>query len=369
MLDLIVEELDISRDEVFALPGPLDLRGLFKIADLSRQSLQYPAFLPRTNAELAEVETADEAEVMAVMRERDVLLHHPYDSFSTSVQAFLEQAATDPRVLAIKQTLYRTSGDSPIVDALIDAAGPASRSWSWLRSRRASTSRRTSSGPGSSRKPAATSSTAWWVSRRTASSRWSCGRTTTASGATPTSAPATTTRALPGSTKTSGCSPLTPRSARTSPTCSTCCPATQCTPSTKFLVAPHSIRLGLVERIEREIENHRAGRPAGVRFKVNSIVDEGVIDALYRASLAGLPVKVWVRICAIRAGVKDLSESLVVRSILGRFLEHSRIFEFENAGDPQIWIGSADMMHRNLDRRVKRWCESTRPNTSHTCVG
>ena len=122
VLELLVEELDIHRGEVVMLPGPLDLTGLFSIASLDRQELQYPAFLPMTSAELSEVETSEAPAVLDVMRQRDVLLHHPYDSFSTSVQAFLEEAAEDPNVLAIKQTLYRTSGDSPIVHALINAA-------------------------------------------------------------------------------------------------------------------------------------------------------------------------------------------------------------------------------------------------------
>ena len=122
MLELLVGELDITAKEVFHLPGPLDLRGLFSLADIDRAELKYPAFLPSTHPHLAEVETAKPADMFAALKQRDVLLHHPYDSFATSVQRFIEQAADDPQVLAIKQTLYRTSGDSPIVDALIEAA-------------------------------------------------------------------------------------------------------------------------------------------------------------------------------------------------------------------------------------------------------
>ena len=355
VLDLIVEELDISRDEVFALPGPLDLRGLFKIADLNRESLKYPAFLPRTNAQLAEVETADEADVMAAMRERDVLLHHPYDSFSTSVQAFLEQAATDPKVLAIKQTLYRTSGDSPIVDALIDAA-EAGKQVLVLVEIKARFDESANIKRARKLEEAGCHVVYGLVGLKTHCKLSLVVRLDD-----------------DGIRRYShiGTGNYHPRTARlyedlglltadprigedVSHLFNVLSGYSMHTEYEQFLVAPHSIRLGLVERIEREIDNHRAGRPAGVRFKVNSIVDEGVIDALYRASTAGVPVKVWVRgICSIKAGVKELSENLVVRSILGRFLEHSRIFEFENGGDPQVWIGSADMMHRNLDRRVE----------------
>ena len=129
-----------------------------------------------------------------------------------------------------------------------------------------------------------------------------------------------------------------------------------------LLVAPHSIRRGVVDRIEREIEHQRAGRGGEVRLKMNSIVDERVIDALYRASRAGVPVDLTVRgICALRAGVPGLSENITVRSVVGRFLEHSRVFYFANDGDPEYWIGSADMMHRNLDRRVEALVRVTAP--------
>ncbi len=130
----------------------------------------------------------------------------------------------------------------------------------------------------------------------------------------------------------------------------------------RLLVAPHSLRAGLVARIHQEIEHHRAGREAYVRIKVNSMVDEAVIDALYRASMAGVPVDVWVRgICALRPGVPGLSENIRVRSVLGRFLEHSRVFVFGNGDEPEVWFGSADMMHRNLDRRIEALVRVTDP--------
>jgi polyphosphate kinase len=121
-----------------------------------------------------------------------------------------------------------------------------------------------------------------------------------------------------------------------------------------LLVAPHSVRSGLVAQIQREIEHAKDGRPARIRFKCNAIVDEQIIDALYRASQAGVEIDLLVRgICALRPGVPGLSDNIRVRSVLGRFLEHSRVFEFFNDGDCAVWIGSADLMHRNLDRRVE----------------
>jgi polyphosphate kinase len=132
-----------------------------------------------------------------------------------------------------------------------------------------------------------------------------------------------------------------------------------------LLVAPYGVRGGLIERIEREIEHARSGRPAHIQFKTNHLVDEQVIDALYRASMAGVRIDLLVRtFCTIRSGVEGLSENISTRSILGRFLEHSRVYYFGNDGEPDYWIGSADLMHRNLDRRVEVLCNVTDPSCS-----
>ncbi len=355
VLELLVSELDVSEDEVFRLPGPLDLRGLHGIADLGREDLKFPAFVPITHPRLAEVESAAPVDVFKATRGRDVLLHHPYDSFATSVQRFLEQAAADPHVLAIKQTLYRTSGDSPIIDALVDAAEAgkqvlviveikarfdeqANIRWARkleqagchvvyglvglkthcklalvVRDEPEGIRRYTHIGTGN-------------YNSKTARMYEDIGLITTDERIGEDVAHLFN--------NLSGWS----RNAQYD----------------ELLVAPDSVRSGLVDQILAEVRNHEAGLPAGIRWKANSIVDEGIIDSLYLASQAGVPVELLVRgICALRPGVPGLSEQITVRSVLGRFLEHSRVYWFENAGDPVAWIGSADMMHRNLDRRVE----------------
>jgi polyphosphate kinase len=355
VLELLVSELDVSTNEVFHLPGPLDLTGLHGIADLDRPELKYPAFVPHTHSHLAEVESASPADMFAAISRRDVLLHHPYDSFATSVQRFIEQAAADPHVLAIKQTLYRTSGDSPIIEALIDAAEAgkqvlvlveikarfderANIRWARkleqagchvvyglvglkthcklalvVRDEGAHIRRYAHVGTGN-------------YNPKTARMYEDLGLLTADQGVT--ADISNLFNNLSGFARQ-----------RDYP---------------HLLVAPESVRTGLIDRVTREIDHRRAGRPARIRIKVNSLVDEATIDALYQASRAGVQIELWVRgISEIRPGVPDLSDHITVRSILGRFLEHSRIFWFENGGEPEAWIGSADLMHRNLDRRVE----------------
>ncbi len=355
VLELLVSELDIGMAEVVRLPGPLDLRGLHGIADLGREDLKYAAFVPSTHPLLAEVESAAPVDVFKALRRNDVMVHHPYDSFATSVQRFIEQAAADPHVLAIKQTVYRTSGDSPIIDALIDAADAgkqvlalveikarfdeqANIRWARkleqagchvvyglvglkthcklamvIRDEPDGIRRYTHIGTGN-------------YNGKTARRYEDLGLLTTNE--------AIGEDVAHLFNNLSGWS----RKAKYD----------------ELLVAPDSVRSGLVDQIHAEIAHHRAGRPAGIRFKVNSLVDEQIIDALYLASREGVQVELLIRgICALRPGVPGLSENITVRSILGRFLEHSRIFWFANGGEPAAWIGSADMMHRNLDRRVE----------------
>ncbi len=355
LLELLKGELDVAEKEVFKLPAPLDLTGLFSLAGVDRDDLKYPNFLPITHRDLAEVETAKPADMFAALKKREVLLHHPYDSFATSVQRFIEQAAADPKVLAIKQTLYRTSGDSPIVDALIEAALAGKQvlavveikarfdeqnNIAWARKLEkygvhvvyGMVGLKThckmclvvrDDGDGLRRYAHIGTGN---YNPKTARMYEDMGLLT--------SNPVITDDVARMFNHLSG--------------------MTQETNYRRLLVAPHSIRKGLLAQIENEIENKKKGLPAGVKIKVNSLVDESVSDALYRASQAGVPVQLWVRgICTIKPGVPGLSENIEVRSILGRFLEHSRIFWFANGGQASVGIGSADLMHRNLDRRVE----------------
>ena len=355
MLEILVTELDITEREVFALPGPLDLRDLFSLTDLDRAELKYPAFLPTTHPHLAEVETAKPADMFAAIRQRDVLLHHPYDSFATSVQRFIEQAADDPQVLAIKQTLYRTSGDSPIIDALIEAAEAGKQVLTLVEIKARFDEQ---------------ANIAW--ARRL--ERHGCHVVYGVVGLKTHCKLSLVVRDEPDGLRRYahiGTGNYNPKTARLYEDMGllTANPIitddigrlfnhlsgmSQETSYKRLLVAPHGVRTGLLERIEAEIAHHEAGRPSGIRIKVNSLVDEALCDALYRASQAGVAVDLWVRgICTMRPGAPGLSENIRVRSILGRFLEHSRLFWFANGGQPSVGIGSADLMHRNLDRRVE----------------
>ena len=363
MLELLVGELDINEKEVFKLPSPLDLTGLFSLADLDREALKYPSFLPKTHPELASVETAQPADMFAALKHRDVLLQHPYDSFATSVQRFIEQAAADPSVLAIKQTLYRTSGDSPIIDALIEASQAGKQVLALVEIKARFDEQ----------------ANIQWARKL---EKAGCHVVYGMLGLKTHCKLSLIVREEPKGLRRYchiGTGNYNPKTARmyedmgllTSNSVITEDVArlfnhlsgmSQETTYKRLLVAPHGVRRGLLDNIEREITNHRAGLPSGVRIKVNSIVDEAVIDALYRASQAGVPVDLWVRgICAVRPGVPGLSENLRVRSILGRFLEHSRLFWFANGGRPIVGIGSSDLMHRNLDRRVEVLVGLTNP--------
>lgn len=354
-LDLLISELDITAQEVYRLPGPLDLRGLFDLAKIDRPELHYPAHVPTTALAFQPAEQNGRTDFFAAIRKGDVLVHHPYESFATSVQGFLEQAARDPHVLAIKQTLYRTSGDSPIVQALIDAAESGKQVLALVEVK--------------ARFDEA-ANIVWARKLEKAGVHVVYGLV----GLKTHCKLALVIREEDGVLRHYshvGTGNYNPKTSRIYEDYGLFTVDDQVGRDLtrlfnelsgyaiekkfkRLLVAPLHLRKGLLRLIDKERRNALAGKHARIRIKVNSMVDEQMIDALYRASQAGVPVEVWVRgICALKPGVEGMSENIRVRSILGRYLEHSRIFMFANDGDPQVFIGSADMMHRNLDRRVE----------------
>ena len=356
MLELLMGELDISEKEVFKLSSPLDLTGLFALTNIDRENLSYPGFLPKTHPDLAlGKETSKPADIFTALRKKDVLVQHPYDSFATSVQRLVEQAAADPQVLAIKQALYRTSGDSPIVDALIEAA-MAGKQVLALVEIKARFDEQANIDWARKLEKYGVHVVYGMVGLKTHCKLMLVvrdepdGLRRYAHLGTGNYNPKTARQYEDMGLLTSN-PIITDDVARLFNHLSG---MTQETHYRRLLVAPEGIRSGLIANIDREIANRKAGLSARIRIKINSIVDEAIIDALYRASMAGVPVDMWVRgICGLRPGVPGLSENIRVRSILGRFLEHSRIFWFENAGHPSVGIGSSDLMHRNLDRRVE----------------
>ena len=355
VLDLLVSELDITSLEVFRLPGPLDLTGLWTIVGLDRDDLKQRKFVPKTSRALSDVESSQAPDILSIVREKDVLLHHPYDSFSTSVQLFLEQAAVDPNVLAIKQTLYRTSGKSPIVDALILAAEEGKQVLAIVEIK-ARFDEQNNIDWARKLEQAGVHVVYGLVGLKTHSKlsmvvrndgdqlRRYChigtGNYNPKTARLYEDFGLLTSNPQVGEDVSNLFNVLSGYSMNTD--------------YNRLLVAPHSVRTGLIARIDREITHQLEGRPSGVRIKCNSLVDEAIIDALYRASMAGVRVDIWVRgICAMRPGVPGLSDTVRIISVMGRFLEHSRVFDFVNGGNPSVWIGSADLMHRNLDRRVE----------------
>ena len=354
-MDLLVRELDITDQEVYRLPGPLDLRGLFDLSRLDRPDLRYPPHLPTTAVAFQPTGSNARADIFKAIRKSDVLVHHPYESFTTSVQAFLEQAARDPHVLAIKQTLYRTSGDSPVVQALIDAAEAGKQVLALVEVK--------------ARFDEA-NNIVWARKLEKAGVHVVYGLV----GLKTHCKLALVIREEEGMLRHYshvGTGNYNPKTSRIYEDFGLFTADAQVGKDLtrlfnelsgyaiekkfkRLLVAPLHLRKGLIRLIDAERRRAEAGEPAHIRIKVNSMVDEEIIDALYRASAAGVKVDVWVRgICSLRTDLEGISENITVRSILGRYLEHSRIFAFENGGDPQVYIGSADMMHRNLDRRVE----------------
>lgn len=355
LLERLVSELEISNRDVIKYQGPLDLTGLNVIADIERAELKFPPHRSQLPVGLIETEEEEPEEFFQQIRHQELMLHHPYDSFSSSVVKFVETAAYDPKVLAIKQTLYRTSGDSPIMGALIEAAQMGKQVLAVVEIRARFD--------------------------EMANVRWA--RKLEEAGVhvvyglmglkTHAKLSLVVRQEVDGLRRYChvGTGNYNPKTARLyedfgllSSDPVLCDDLSRLFNQlsgfvseigfNRLIVAPKSMRTKLMAKIEQEIDNAKAGKPAQIKFKLNSLLDDQFVAALYRASQAGVKVEIAVRgICALKPEVPGLSENIKVRSILGRFLEHSRAYYFHNDGNEEFWIGSADLMNRNLDRRIE----------------
>ena len=349
------QELGIGEENIFHIQAPLNLTSLNKIADLDFPELKFEPFRSRTAKALSEVDTDDLDMFFAAIRQGEILLHHPYESFTSSVVHFLENAAQDPQVLAIKQTLYRTSGDSPIIEALIEAAEAGKQVVAVVEIRARFDEQ--ANVRWARKLEAAGVHVVYGLMGLKTHAKLSLVVRDESQGirrychiGTGNYNPKTA-RLYEDLGILSADPELTEDLTRLFNQLSGFAP--QSTYS-RLLVAPRTLRSGLLEKIDREIEHARNGRPAGIQFKLNSILDESFVAKLYEASQAGVKIELLIRgICAVQPGIKGVSENITVKSILGRFLEHSRIYHFINGGKSEFWIGSADLMGRNLDRRVE----------------
>jgi polyphosphate kinase len=347
--DLLTENLEIGPNDIYTLDPPLGSSDLIALHALDRRGLKDVPFLPAIPPVLAE-----ESDIFAAIRRQDILLHHPYDSFAPVVE-FLRTAARDSNVLAIKQTLYRVGRNSPVVEALLEAVGNDKQvavlvelkarfdeesNIEWAKSLESEGVHVVYGLLGLK-----THSKIALVVRKEGDGirryvHLSTGNYNPATAQVYTDIGLLTCDEAIGSDASDLFNYLTGYSAKRE--------------YQRFLVAPVNLRAGLQGLIEREIDRARQGEQAHLIFKLNHLVDKPMIQLLYRASQAGVKVDLLVRgICCLRSGVENLSQNIRVTSIVGRFLEHSRMFYFRNGGNEEIYVGSADLMPRNLDRRVE----------------
>jgi len=355
LVEKLADELGINEENIIHAPAPLDLTALNKIADLGVSALKFDRLRSHTAKALAEVDPEDSDLFFSAIRQGEILLHHPYESFTSSVVHFLQSAAQDPHVLAIKQTLYRTSGDSPIIEALIEAAEAGKQVLAVIEIRARFDEQ---------------ANVRWARKLEAAGVHVVYGLM----GLKTHAKLSLVVRDEPQGLRRYchlGTGNYNPKTARMYEDLGILSADLELTEDltklfnqlsgfapqsiySRLLVAPRTLRSGITERIDREIKFAKAGKPAGIQFKLNSILDETFVTKLYEASQAGVKVDLLIRgICAVQPGIAGLSENITVKSVLGRFLEHSRIFHFINGGDDEYWIGSADLMGRNLDRRVE----------------
>jgi polyphosphate kinase len=351
----LVDALHVEERQVYEVEGLLDPTDLWEIVNLpGHKELRYEPWTPVTQPRLQH-EDADDVDIFAEMRAGDLLVHHPYDSWSTSVERFVSQAVSDPDVLAIKQTVYRTSDDSPLVPALIRATERGKQAVclvelkarfdeqaniQWAKALEEAGVHVTYGIPALK-----THAKALLVVRREGDGVRNYVHIGTGNYH-PSTARLYTDFGLFTADEDIGADVADMFNFLTG----------YGRPGRylKALVAPTFLRQGMLDEIERTIEAHSTNESARIAMKMNSLVDRECIQSLYRASQAGVPVELNIRgICCLRPGVPGVSENIRVVSVVGRFLEHSRIFAFERNGDTTVWIGSADLMPRNLDARVE----------------
>jgi polyphosphate kinase len=355
LLEKLTEELEIESHEVFIHKPPLDLTFLFEMASLALPDLKDTPLRSVQPHRLEEIDRHDADAFFAAIRDGEILLHHPYQTFTSTVVRLVELAAQDPKVLAIKQTLYRTSGDSPIMKSLIEAAKAGKQVLAVIELRARFDEQ---------------ANVRWAKKLEDAGAHVVYGVMGLKTHA---KASLVVRKEDHGLTVYShiGTGNYNPKTARIYDDLGIMS-ADQTvgldllklfnhlsgvhseSQYSRLLVAPHGIRNALIEKIERERRNHLDGKPSQIRWKINSLVDNQIIDALYAAAKDGVPIDIFVRgACSFRMSKVSKYHNVRVRSILGRFLEHSRIYNFHNGGNPEFFIGSADIMERNLDRRVE----------------
>jgi polyphosphate kinase len=351
MRQLIVDGLEVKPDDVYVLEGPIDMDDLMQLSSIDRPDLKFPVWKPLTPPRLRD----EESDIFAVIRSGDLLVHHPYEAFAASVERFIESAAADPKVLAIKMTLYRTSLDSPFVPALIRAA-ESGKQVAVLVELKARFDEQRNVELAQRLENAGVHVVYGIVGLKTHTKL------------------AVVIRDEPEGLRTYAHIGTGNYNSRTAMlyvdvglfTCDSgiCADVVELfhyltgrslkMDYAKLLVAPVTMRDRFLAMIDREITNAQAGKPAKIVAKMNALQDETIIEKLYAASTAGVTIDLIVRgFCSLVPGVPDVSQNIRVISILGRFLEHSRIYCFHNNGDEEIYIGSADWMSRNLDHRVE----------------
>ncbi len=352
--EMLLEELMLTDRDVYQTEGPLGLADLMQFASLPIPDLFDPPFTPSVPS--AFVVLKDEpGSFFNVIRERDILVHHPYESFDATVVRFVDEAADDPAVLAIKQTMYRTSPDSPILASLIDAAGRGKQvavlveltarfdeanNIEWARKLEDAGVHVAYGNPNQKIHAKCCLVVREEVAGVTMYAHIGTGNYNSRTARLYTDLGLFTADPVICADLVQLFNHLTGFGTMHDPR--------------ELLVAPISLRRELESRIRREMEHARAGRPARLTFKMNALEDRELTEALYEASRAGVRVDLIVRgICRLRPGLPGLSENVRVVSVVGRFLEHSRVYRFDNGGSPEVYIGSADIMKRNLDERVE----------------